>query len=155
MPEEKEKILQSNAHKYFWAYVLISLVIVAVMIVFSSFSQERLKLEKEQISEQLTEEKNISKGIQKTARDISEQNDALLQENKTLKEENSALKQEITTLKQTHTEFSENQERLQKLKEAYVAEDMELCRQLLGEIKEELILAEDLEQYHLIKGDLN
>ncbi len=154
MLEEKAKVLQSNAHKYFWAYVLVSFVIIVVMILFSSFSQERLKLEKEQISEQLTEEKNFSKGIQKTARDISEQNDALLQENKTLKEENAVLKQEITKLQQESKAFQENKELLQKLKEAYVAGDVETCQQLLGEIKEELISTEDLEQYNIIKGDL-
>ena len=67
LQEEKEKILNSNAHKYFWLYVVVFFMIATVMILFSSFSQERLKMEKEQISEQLTEEKNFSKGIQKTA----------------------------------------------------------------------------------------
>ncbi len=155
MLEEKAKILQSNAHKYFWAYVLVSFIIIVVMILFSSFSQERLKLEKEQISEQLTEEKNFSKGIQKTARDISEQNDALLQENKILTEENASLKEKISTLQESNESFETNQELLKQLKEAYVAGDMETCQQLLGEIDEHLILSEDLEQYNIIKGDLN
>ncbi len=145
---------QNNAHKYFWAYVLVSFVIIVVMILYSSFSQERIKLEKEQISEQLTEEKNYSKGIQKTARDISEQNDTLLQENKTLKEENEVLKQEITKLQQENKAYQDNKEVLQKLKEAYVAGDIVTCQQLLEEIKEELISPEDLEQYNIIKGDL-
>lgn len=151
---QEAKAPQNNAHKYFWVYVLVSFVIVVVMILFSSFSQERLKLEKEQISEQLTEEKNYSKGIQKTARDISEQNDTLLQENKTLKEENEVLKQEITKLQKENKAFQDNKEILQKLKEAYVAGDIATCQQLLGEIKEELILPEDLEQFNIIKGDL-
>ena len=77
MQEEKTKVLQSNSHKFFWLYVSVFSVLLVVMIVFSSLSQERLKNEKEAISEQLTEEKKYSQGIQQTAQDISEENDTL------------------------------------------------------------------------------
>lgn len=152
--DEKAKVLQSNAHKYFWVYVSVFLVIMVVMIVFSSFSQERIKLEKQQISEQLTEEKNYSKGIQETAQDISEENDSLKQENQSLKEEIAALQQEVKKLRQENKSYLENQELLKKLKEAYIAGDTETCQTLLKEIEEELIAEEELDQYAIIKKDM-
>lgn len=154
MQEEKEKILNSNAHKYFWLYVVVFFMIATVMILFSSFSQERLKMEKEQISEQLTEEKNYSKGIQKTARDISEQNDTLKQENKELQEKVTALEQEIEQLKKENHGYQKTMEALKKLKEAYVAGDIAACQSLLEEIDQEMIPEEELDQFRIILEDL-
>lgn len=154
MQEEKERILNSNAHKYFWLYVVVFLMIAAVMILFSSYSQERLKMEKEQISEQLTEEKNFSKGIQKTARDISEQNDTLKQENKELQEKITALEQEVEQLKKDNHNYQKTMDALKKLKEAYVAGDLTTCQSLLEEIDQTLIPQEEKEQFLIILQDL-
>lgn len=153
--DEKTAVLQSNAHKFFWVYVLVFFVILVVMITLSSVSQERVKLEKEKISEQLSEEKNYSRGIQQTAQDISEQNDLLKQENETLKEQITALQQEIKKLQQENKEYLENQDKLQQLKEAYIAGDVDTCKNLLAEIQEELIPEEELDQYSIIKKDIH
>ncbi|MBE7041991.1 MAG: hypothetical protein E7399_00650 [Ruminococcaceae bacterium] len=154
MPEEKAKVMQSNAHKFFWLYVVVFAVLLVVMIVFSSMSQEKLKNENAAISEQLTEAKKYSKGIKETAKDISEQNDALKEENKILKEEIETLKEEVSFLQKENPSFQENYELLQKLKEAYVAEDKESCVTLLEKIDETLIPEEEMDQFNIIKGDL-
>lgn len=154
MLDEKTTVLQSNAHKYFWVYVLVFLVILVVMITFSSMSQEKIKIEKQQISEQLNEEKNYSKGIQETVQDISEENDALKQENQSLKAEIAALQKEVKKLQQENQAYLDNQERLQNLKEAYVAGNLEECSKIIAEIEENLIPEEELDQYSIIKKDL-
>lgn len=154
MVDEKTKVMQGNAHRFFWLYILIFFVILVVMISFTSFSQERMKQEKDQISEQLTEEKNYSKGIQETIQDISEENDRLKQENQSLQEKITNLQEENQKLRQENSEFIKNKETLQKLKEAYVAGDRETAQQLMKEIKEDLIDDTEIEQYKIIKQDL-
>lgn len=150
----KEKVLQSNAHRFFWVYAVIFSILFIVMILFSSFSQEKLKNEKQEIRDQLTQEKNYSKGIQESAQDVSQENDALKTENQNLKDEIDTLKEEKERLKEENHNYQKNLELLQNLKDAYVMKNEEECLKLLEQIDETLIPEDELEQFCLIKNDL-